>query len=114
MKQTIKGKVPSKSNGYKIGPRGLYKSAELVKYESTFFLQCHLYRDMNLKKEFHFYADVFYPSNRSDLDGMFKITLDILQKKVKAFTNDNLCTRIVANKFVDKDNPRIEFEIIPV
>jgi Holliday junction resolvase RusA-like endonuclease len=36
--------------------------------------------------------------------------LDCLQK-VKAISNDNKCIKIVANKFLDKLNPRIEFEI---
>jgi len=54
--------------------------------------------------------DVFYPSQRGDLDGSLKIFLDCLQK-VKAFDNDNKVTRIVLNKFKDPFNPRIEFEI---
>jgi Holliday junction resolvase RusA-like endonuclease len=53
---------------------------------------------------------VFYPSQRADLDNSLKIILDCLQK-CKAIVNDNKCTKIVANKFLDKKEPRIEFEI---
>jgi Holliday junction resolvase RusA-like endonuclease len=59
---------------------------------------------------FEFYVDVFYPSKRSDLDGSFKIVLDCLQK-AKVIKNDNNCSLIHARKFIDKENPRIEFTI---
>lgn len=32
----------------------------------------------------------------------------------KAIKNDNNCVKIVAQKFVDRDNPRIEFKLIEV
>ena len=50
--------------------------------------------------------DVWGPN----LDGSMKIILDCLQK-VNAFKNDNKCIKIVAQKFVDKETPRIEFLI---
>ena len=28
--------------------------------------------------------------------------------------NDNLCVKIVAEKFIDKDNPRVEFKIVTI
>ena len=28
--------------------------------------------------------------------------------------NDNLCVKIIAEKFVDKENPRIEFKIVTI
>lgn len=59
--------------------------------------------------------DVYYPHDRSDLDNSLKVVLDCLQV-VGAIENDKHCGRIVANKFLDKLNPRIEFtltELIP-
>lgn len=116
MKQTIFGNPPSKSNCYKIitlsGHGSLAKTPALKKYENDFFIQCNHYRNKNLEGYLEFHIDVFYPSQKSDLDNVLKVVLDCLQK-VKAFPNDNKITRIVANKFLDKDNPRIEFEIIP-
>jgi Holliday junction resolvase RusA-like endonuclease len=110
-KQVIKGTCPSKSNSYRIGHRGLFKTKALTDYENNFFIQCNHYRNANIDGYFELYLDAYYPNQRSDLDGCFKIVLDILQKKVKAFVNDNKCVKIVANKFLDKEDPRIEFTI---
>lgn len=110
MKQTIHGNCPSKSNSYKIGKQGMYKSKALIKYEKDFYIQCNLYRNKDLRGYFEFHIDVFYPTEKSDLDNSLKIVLDCLQK-CKAIPNDNKCVKIVAQKFKSKDNPRIEFEI---
>ncbi len=124
MKQVILGNVPSKSNCYKIIALkrkdgklagSLAKTEALKRYECNFFIQCNHYR----KKEtitgyFEFYVDVFYPSQRSDLDNSLKIILDCLQGKVAAIKNDNKCVKIVAHKYLDKKNPRIEFELKPI
>lgn len=118
-KQVIYGTIPSKSNGYKIitlKPKdrhpfsSLGKTKELQAYEKSFFLQCNKYRNKNIETFFSLEVDAYYPNNRSDLDGMFKILLDCLQKN-GAIKNDNLCVRIIANKFIDKIAPRIEFEL---
>lgn len=123
-KQVILGQVPSKSNCYKIitfrskdpnkSPHSsLGKTKVLQDYEKSFFLQCNKYRNANIDVPFVFEVFVFYPNNRSDLDNSLKIVLDCLQKN-GSIKNDNLCTRIVADKFIDKLNPRIEFKITPV
>ncbi|MGN6438519.1 MAG: RusA family crossover junction endodeoxyribonuclease [Agriterribacter sp.] len=112
MKVTIIGQVPSKSNLYRIGKQGFYKPKILTDYENAFFLQCNHYRNKMISGFFELYLDVYYPSNRSDLDNALKIVLDVLQKKVKAIENDNKMVKLVANKFVSKENPRVEFEII--
>lgn len=113
--QTIFGQVPSKSNCYKIitlsGHGSLAKTKALKDYEKSFYLQCNLYRNANIKGLFEFNVDVYYPNNRADLDNSLKIILDSLQQ-VKAIENDNKCVLIVARKFVDKLNPRIEFSLI--
>lgn len=113
MENVIYGDIPSKSNGYKIivihGHASLAKSAALKEYEKSFFLQCKL-RDKNIKNNFKVSVDVYFSSNRKDLDGMFKIFLDCLQS-CKAIDNDRHCIEIHARKFVDKVNPRIEFDI---
>ena len=113
MKQVIKGNCPSKSNCYKIGRNGMYKSDALKKFEDLFYIQCNHYRNANIEGYFEFYIDVFYPSQRSDLDNSLKVVLDCLQK-AKAINNDNKCIKIVAQKFLNKVNPRIEFNIMTV
>lgn len=44
------------------------------------------------------------------MDNALKVVLDCLQR-VKTISNDNKCVKIVAEKFLDKDKPRIEFEL---
>lgn len=115
MKQTIFGVIPSKSNCYKIitlaGHGSLAKTTAMKKYENDFFIQCNHYRNKNIQGYFEFHVDVYYPSQRADLDNSLKVALDCLQK-VKAIDNDNKCVKIIAQKFLDKLNPRIEFELV--
>mgnify|MGYP002626382660 CR=1 FL=1 len=111
---TIYGDIPSKSNQYRIisiGGHASLKKTETVKaFEEKFYLQNTL-RNANISTFFEIYVDVYFSSNRKDLDGAFKLLLDALQAS-KAIKNDRLCVKIVAQKFVDKVNPRIEFEIV--
>lgn len=111
--EIILGNVPSKSNCYKIitfkGHASMTKNTSLKEYEKSFYIQCKM-RDRNIKGFFELELDVYYPSMRSDLDNSLKIILDCLQQ-VKAIDNDNKCVKITARKFVDKTNPRIEFDI---
>ncbi|MGJ7024972.1 RusA family crossover junction endodeoxyribonuclease [Petrimonas sulfuriphila] len=117
MKQTILGQIPSKSNCYRIitihGHGSLAKTPALKAYEKSFYLQCNEYRNKGIKGLFELYVDVFNSSQRPDLDNSFKVLLDMLQS-CGAIENDRNCIKIVAQKFVDKANPRVEFEIIEV
>ena len=110
---TIYGQVPSKSNGYKIitisGHSSLAKTKALKDYERKFYLQCPL-RGEEIADPFAIDMDVYYNSNRPDLDNAFKIVLDCLQL-CKAIKNDRYCYEIHARKLVDKVNPRIELSI---
>ena len=112
--QVIQGVVPSKSNCYRIITLGnhasLAKTPALKKYEESFTWQCSKYRNANIDTTFEFYVDVYYPSKRSDLDNSLKVILDSLQR-INAIKNDNNCIKIVAQKFIDKENPRCEFII---
>lgn len=113
---TIPGQVPSKPNSYKVitiaGHARLGKTPALENYETAFFWQCPI-RNLNIAKQFEFHARVFYPSMRSDIDNSLKILLDCLQK-TSTIKNDNLCVKVVAEKFVDKANPRVEFKIVTI
>jgi len=121
-RQVIFGTPPSKSNSYRIinqwDPKrkkfhaSLTKTDALKKYENDFYIQCNKYRDANIEGYFTLTIDAYYPNQRSDVDGVLKGVLDCLQK-VKAFKNDNKCTKIILNKYLDKLNPRIEFDITP-
>lgn len=118
----IMGNTPSKSNCYRIitlnnkatgkSYSSLGKTKAMTDYEDQFFIQLPpKLRNLNIKGYFEFQMDVFYPSQRADLDNSLKIVLDCLQK-TKTIANDNKCIRLVVNKALDKTNPRIEFKII--
>ena len=124
--QTVLRQVPSKSNCYriitlekrvsptkKISHSSLAKTAALKAFEQTFYMQCGKYRNLNIDGFFEFHCRVFYPSIRSDIDNSLKCLLDCLQM-TKSIKNDNLCVKVVAEKFVDKVNPRVEFKIVTV
>ena len=112
-RQTILGQPPSKSNSYKIitinGHSKLGKTEATKKYETDFFMQCTL-RKKGICKRFKLTLDVFYSSDRPDLDNSCKVILDCLQT-CGAIKNDRLCAEIHARKLIDKRNPRIEFVI---
>ena len=119
--QVIYGQAPSKANTYKIitvvtnGKKhgSLSKTDALHKYEHDFYLQCGAYRNKNISGFFELYVDVYFHSNQPDLDNSLKVILDCLQG-CKAIKNDRNCVKIVANKFVDKNNPQIEFTLVEV
>lgn len=117
MIQTILGKVPAKSNQYRIIRQGnrsaLAKSKEIKDYETSFYLQCNHYNHNLIASPFMLRMDVYFECSRSDLDNSLKVVLDCLQV-CKAIKNDNLCTRIEATKHIDKRNPRIEFELTKI
>ena len=112
----VYGHVPSKSNQYQIIRLGsklsMAKSKVMKAFEEKFFLQCG-YRNRNIQGFFELYADVYFQSNQPDLDNSLKGLLDCLQA-CKAIKNDRNCVKIVANKFIDKNNPRIEFTLVEV
>lgn len=115
--QVIYSQPPSKANQYRIitinGHASLSKTDAMKKYEHDFYLQCGAYRNKNIKGFFELYLDVYFQSNLPDLDNSLKVILDCLQA-CRAIKNDRNCVKIVANKFVDKQNPRIEFTLVEV
>lgn len=112
-KITIHGLPPSKSNSYRVvtikGHASLCKTKATKDYEQSFFMQCPL-RNQNIDTRFKLTIDVYFSSDRPDLDNSIKVVLDCLQN-CKAIKNDRLCAEIHARKLIDKENPRIEFEL---
>ena len=114
MKYVICGTIPSKSNSYKVSRRGMYKSPQLVQYEQSFALQLLQYQKQEtIMGDFAIEVDVYYESKRADLDGCFKILFDSLQKN-SVIDNDRKCMKIIAQRHIDKLNPRVEFTITPL
>lgn len=111
--ETIRGVCPSKSNCYRIAGKTLVKTPAMKKYEDNFYIQCRQYRNAAIAGYFELHIKVFYPSQRADLDNSLKVVLDCLQK-AGAVKNDNKTVKIVAEKFLDARDPRIEFAIVEI
>lgn len=115
---TIPGQAPSKSNTYKVillnGHGSLAKQPALKSYETSFYW--HLpgqYRGLGIAGPFELHIRVYFTTLSHDLDNSLKVVLDCLQH-AGTVRNDNRCAKIVAEKFIDKENPRIEFRIVEV
>ncbi len=116
-REIIYGQVVSKANNYEVGNnkhggRYIIKSDAIRAYERSFIEQCQIYKDRLINCHFTLYVAVYESSVRYDIDNALKTILDCLQM-VKAITDDNLCRKIVAEKHIDKNNPRIVFTIEP-
>ena len=115
--QTILGQPPSKSNSYKIiklgGHGSLAKTPGLKAYENSFYMQVGKYRDLMIAGYFELHLRVYFASMSHDLYNSLKIILDCLQH-TNTIKNDNKCVKIVADKFLDKITPRIEFRLVEI
>lgn len=113
--ETILGQVVSKANNYQVGEnrggrRHIIKSPAIRDYERRFRDQCTIYRDRYIDRHFSLFVAVYESSTRYDLDNALKTLLDCLQQ-VHAIKDDNLCLKIVAEKHIDNNNPRVVFAI---
>lgn len=113
--ETILGQCVAKANHYqavpgKNGSKQIIKDDKIRAYERSFTLQCRKYRNKQISGRFKLHLTVWHSSVRFDLDNSLKTILDCLQS-VGAITNDSMCFGIVAEKRIDKCNPRIEFSI---
>lgn len=118
MKFIVFGKVPSKSNSYKIIKKGgfssLAKTKNLIEYEKQFFAQVPAdYRGHSLDVPMSIKAAIYWETLRQDLDNSAKILLDCLQQS-KVIKNDNLVYELHLSKHMDKAHPRAEISIIPI
>lgn len=115
--QTILGSIPSKSNQYKVitlhGHGSLAKTKGLKEYENSFYMQVGAYRNLMIEGYFELHVRVYFTTMSHDLDNSLKCLLDCLQY-TKTIKNDNKCVKIVAEKFLDKERPRIEFELVEI
>ena len=115
--QTIIAQAPAKSNSYRIikvgGKSTLRKTDATVNYEKSFYMQVGPYRNLQIKGFFELYVRVYFSTMSHDLDNALKSILDSLQF-AKTIVNDNKCVKIVAEKFIDKNNPRVEFRIMEI
>ena len=114
---TILGQAPSKSNSYRIvngrGYQRLKKADAASAYEQNFYIQAGPYKYLHIEGFFELHIRFYFTSKAHDLDNGLKAVLDSLQL-CEAIKNDNQCTRIIADKFIDPKNPRVEFRLVDV
>lgn len=115
--QTILGTAPSKSNQYKVvtleGHGSLAKADGLKRYENSFYMQVGPYRNLMITGYFELHIRVYFMKMSNDLDNSLKVVLDCLQH-TQTIKNDNKCVKIIAEKFIDKERPRIEFKLVEI
>lgn len=107
----IKGRIPSVNDLYDRYEHHIVKKDKVRQYEAEFYWQCPL-RDKMIDVPFIVYAEVYMANKKADIDNCGKVLLDSLQR-CRAITDDNLCSDVILRKFIDKDNPRVEFCVIP-
>ena len=111
-KIVIRGRIPSVNDLYDRYEHRVVKKDKVRQYEQDFYWQCPL-RDRMIDTPFIMYAEVYMATKSKDIDNCGKVLMDSLQR-CHAITDDVLCSDIILRKFYDKDNPRVEFCIIPV
>lgn len=114
-KEVIYGQILAKSNHYQAVPDGkggrrIIKDAAIRAYEKSFCQQYRIYKNKGINTPFTLYVKVFHSSMRFDLDNSLKTLLDNLQT-VRAISDDKFCFKIIAEKAIDKQRPRIIFGI---
>lgn len=120
IKLTIFGNLLSKSNSRVFTTFGgrprLLKAPKAISYVNAAILQVK--SELRLATGFETYegpvrmvATIWYSSRRPDLD--VSLLQDVLEK-AGVYKNDRQVHEIVATKKLDKENPRVEVEIIPL
>ena len=125
---TILGEPASKANSRKIvsfgGRPASIKSEKARNFEQSAILQIPNEAKQMLAGRLRATITIFYASERPDLDE--SVVLDVLQAKFKGTGKDRVCVRRgvylndrqVREKHVihgvDRKNPRVEVEIVPV
>lgn len=116
--EVVYGQIVAKANHYKAvpgkdGTRRIIKDNVIRRYEASFREQCVIYRNKGINCKFILYVRVYHSSERYDIDNSLKTLLDCLED-VGAITNDKLCYKVIAEKTIDRNNPRIQFAIAPI
>jgi len=115
---TIYGNVPSKNSSRQLiwnkrtGRPMIISSKETIQYEKDFAIQIRKEYKNRFSKDDRLEIKIdWYASNyRSDIDNIPKVILDCLQKN-EVIYNDNKIDKLVIQRYLDKDNPRVEIII---
>lgn len=106
---TVMGHLASKANGRRWrGPGHSIKSQAALDFVSTFPLQLPTRKDAPFDKPVAMYVWAYYRDMRRDLD--IALLQDCIQK-AHIIENDRQIVEIHARRFVDKERPRVIFEL---
>lgn len=89
--------------------RGL--TTEAQDYKKAVFGACVEAQESPIIGDVGIIFHAYRPRKVGDLDGLFKVIFDAL--KGAAYLDDGQITKIDAERFEDKKNPRVEIEIYP-
>lgn len=102
---------PPSANDYWRHNRGItHRSQQAKNYIAYVDLVCRNLGMAPVDGEVSLRLQFFRPARRMDLDNMLKVLLDALQGF--GYHNDSQVVEIHAQRFEDKQNPRVELEII--
>lgn len=112
MKKTLTLPLPPSHNHYwRCVDRGTVKVSREGRAfkERCAFLAAAQHQGEPLEGDVGIYVGFYFESRRGDLDNKIKPLLDALQGT--CYGNDRQITRIVAERRIDKDNPRCEVQV---
>jgi len=111
---TVDGHTISKSNSYRIAGSRMYKTKMCAQWERVVSGIASMAPDCpqepssgSIYIEARFY---FQDGRRRDIDGPLKSLLDAMNGVI--YNDDSQIVKLVVEKFIDRQNPRTEVEII--
>ena len=105
---TVPGKTVSKSNAYRICGKRLRKTKECKDWEAAIQKKAaSVYSEEPHEGTVHLKINLYFPDKRRrDVDGPLKAILDAMNNLI--YKDDSQVFRILVDKDIDRDNPRIE------
>lgn len=101
---------PAINRTYKTGKGVFYKAVEAKDWERLAD-QMLSYKKINpVSDECIVHLDYYFKTKGRDVDSSIKIVLDTLQRN-RVLSNDRIVKRVIATKYKDKFDPRVEVEI---
>lgn len=108
---TLKGNPISVNSMYR-GRRFLTPEGKALKLDYAYQIK-QQWKDKPFSATVSVNIDVYFPKkNRRDLDNVLKAVLDSLTGFL--WDDDSQIEQIIAARYYDKENPRVEVEVIPI
>lgn len=110
---TLELPLPPSTNRYwrNVGYKTL-KSKEAREYAQTVGMLCRIADVTPLAGDVSLELDIYFPDKRGDLSNRIKVCEDALNGHT--YQDDKQVKRLVAERFIDKANPRVIVRITPL